>query len=205
MNIKDFPKITIILRGYTYEQTRNIVEILSNSKIKSIEIALKNKEDKDTVGKIIEEFGDKMLIGAGTVLNKEDLLEVIEKGVKFVLSPIMFSKEMLEICKENNVISVPAAFSPSEIYASFENGADIVKVFPASSVTSKFFNAIKAPLGDLKLMAVGGVNANNAEEYLKNGADFLGIGSGVFKNEDVVELNNKNLKKSIEAFEKIIY
>lgn len=205
MDIRDFPKVTIILRGYNYEQTRSVVEVLSNSKIKSVEIALKNPEDKDTIGKIVEEFGDKMLIGAGTVLSKEDLLEVIEKDVKFVLSPVMLSKELLEICKKNNVISVPAAFSPSEVYESFKNGADIVKVFPASSVTPKFFNAIKAPLGELKLMAVGGVNANNAEEYLKNGADFLGIGSGVFNKEDVIQCNYENLKKSIEAFESIVY
>lgn len=100
----------------------------------------------------------------------------------------------------------PATLIAASIFLSkVQTGADIVKVFPASSVTPKFFNAIKAPLGDLKLMAVGGVNANNAEEYLKNGADFLGIGSGVFNKEDVIQCNYENLKKSIEAFENIVY
>ena len=205
IEIKDFPKVTVILRGYDYNQTRNIVEILSNSKIRSVEIALKNPNDKDTLKKIVDEFGDKILIGAGTILTKEDLIDVVNMGVKFVLSPIMFSKEELQICIDNEIVSVPGAFTPSEIYKSFKNGADIVKVFPASALGLKYFKDIKAPLGDLKLMAVGGVNGKNALEYLANGADFLGIGSGIFNKEDVLQENYENVKRSIESFEALFY
>lgn len=205
IDIKDFPKVTVILRGYDYNQTRNIVEVLSNSRIKSVEIALKNSNAKDILRKIVNEFGDKIIIGAGTILTKEDLIDVVNIGVKFVLAPIMFSKEQLQICIKNEVISVPGAFTPSEIYKSFKDGADIVKVFPANTVTPKYFKDIKAPLGDLKLMAVGGVNAKNALEYLANGADFLGIGSGIFNKEDVLQGNYENVRRSIESFETILY
>lgn len=203
-NINNFPKATIILRGYNYEQTRTIVEILSNSKIKSVEVALKSPEVKGILEKIVDEFGDKMLIGAGTVLNKQSLLDVINIGVKFALSPVTMSKEMLEICQEKNIISVPGAYSPTEIYESFQNGADIVKIFPANIVTPKFFKDIKAPLGDLKLMAVGGVNDNNAAEYFRNGADFLGIGSGIFNNEDILQGNYVKLEERVRALEAVL-
>lgn len=205
IEIKDFPKVTVILRGYDYNQNRNIVKVLSSSRIKAVEIALKNPSDKDTLKKIVDEFGDKILVGAGTILTKENLIDVVNIGVKFVLSPIMFTEEELQICIKNEVVSVPGAFTPSEIYKSFKNGADIVKVFPASALSPKYFKDIKAPLGELKLMAVGGVNGENALEYLANGADFLGISSGIFNKEDVLQGNYENVKRSIESFEALFY
>jgi 2-dehydro-3-deoxyphosphogluconate aldolase/(4S)-4-hydroxy-2-oxoglutarate aldolase len=204
MNIEDFSRVTIIIRGFEYKQIRSIVDVLSRSKVNSVEIALNNIDSKNILEKITKEYRDKMIIGAGTVLNKEDLLDVINIGVNFVLSPIMFSQDMFQICKENNVISVPGAYSPDEIYKSFQNGADIVKVFPASTVTPRFFKDIKAPLGEMKLMAVGGVNSKNASEYIKNGANFLGIGSGIFNKQDIIDNNFKQLEQSIRVLEENI-
>lgn len=204
MNIYDFSKVTVIIRGFEYRQIRSIVDVLSRSKINSVEIALNNIDSKNILEKIIKEYKDKMAIGAGTVMNKEDLLDVINIGVDFVLSPRMFSEEMFKICKNNNVISVPGAYSPTEIHESFKNGADIVKVFPASTATPRFFKDIKAPLGEMKLMAVGGVNSENALEYMKNGADFLGIGSGIFNKQDIIDNNFEQLEKSIRVLEESV-
>ncbi|WP_040213079.1 bifunctional 4-hydroxy-2-oxoglutarate aldolase/2-dehydro-3-deoxy-phosphogluconate aldolase, partial [Clostridium polynesiense] len=161
MDLNLFPKITVILRGFNYKQTRDIVNILSKSKINSVEIPLGQEDSKAIINKIIEEFGEEMVVGAGTVLKEEDLRDVINIGVKFALSPVMFTDKMIDICKAHNVISVPGAYSPTEIYTSYEKGADIIKVFPADIVTPKFFKGVKAPLKDLKLMAVGGVNEKN--------------------------------------------
>lgn len=103
----------------------------------------------------------------------------------FVLSPVMFTREMLDYCRERKVIAVPAAFTPSEIYAQLTGGADIVKVFPAVTVGPSYFRQLAGPLGPLPLMAVGGVNAENAREFIKNGCPYLGIGSGMFRRGDV--------------------
>lgn len=201
MNVENLSKITIILRGYTYEETRTIVEVLSKSKINSVEITLNTQGAKEILKKIIAEYGDRMTIGAGTVVTKQDLLDVIKIGVKFVLSPVIWDKEMFDICKENNVISIPGAFTPSEIYQSFQNGADIVKIFPAGVVTPKFFKDIMAPLGPLKLMAVGGVNEKNVTEYFASGAGYAGIGSGIFNKEDVVNKNYERMAEQVRALE----
>ena len=96
------------------------------------------------------------------------------------------------------MISVPGAFSPTEIKKSLMDGADIVKIFPAGRLGSKFITDIEAPLGKLPLMAVGGVNADNAKEYFEAGASFVGIGSGVFNKEDIKEGNEEGIKASIK-------
>lgn len=200
MNAEEISKVTIILRGYNYEQVRTVVEALSKSKINSVEITLNRDDSKEIIKRIAAEYKDRMIVGAGTVTTKQDLIDVINAGAKFVLSPVVWSKEMFNICKENKVVSVPGAYSPSEIYQSFQDGADIVKVFPACTVTPRFFKDIMAPLGHLKLMAVGGVNEKNVAEFFANGVDYAGIGS-LFNKEDVLNKNYEKLAEKIKALE----
>lgn len=202
--IEDFPKVTIILRDYTYEETKTVLDLLSKSKFKSVEIALNTDGSKEIIGKIVKEYKDKLLIGAGTVLNKQDLEDVIKLGVDFVLSPIAMNKEMLEICKANNVVSVPGAYSSSEIMQSFTDGADIVKVFPAKTVGPSYFKQIMSPLGKIKLMAVGGVNEQNAKEYFENGASYVGIGSGIFNKEDIRNGEFNKIQDKLEHLEEVL-
>ena len=204
MSVKDFPKVTVILRGYTYSQIRTVVKNLIGTELKAVEITMNTPGALDCIQKISEEFGDKILIGAGTVLSYEEAQQSIEAGAAFLLAPTVFSKEILDLCKEKGVVSVPGAFSPSEIYRSFEDGADIVKVFPAARLGSKYLTDIQAPLGKLPLMVVGGVNTGNLEEYFRAGASYAGIASGIFNKDDILQENEVNLKESIKAIEEKI-
>ena len=204
MSVKDFPKVTVILRGYTYSQIRTDVKNLIGTELKAVEITMNTPGALDCIQKISEEFGDKILIGAGTVLTYEEAQQSIEAGAAFLLAPTVFSKEILDLCKEKGVVSVPGAFSPSEIYRSFEDGADIVKVFPAARLGSKYLTDIQAPLGKLPLMVVGGVNTGNLEEYFRAGASYAGIASGIFNKDDILQENEVNLKESIKAIEEKI-
>ena len=99
------------------------------------------------------------------------------------------------------MIAVPAAFTPSEIYTQLAWGADIVKVFPAVTVGPSYFRQLAGPLGALPLMAVGGVNAENAQEFIKCGCPYLGVGSGMFRRADVSRGDAKRLRADVEAFE----
>ena len=204
MSVKDFPKVTVILRGYTYSQIRTVVKNLIGTELKAVEITMNTPGALDCIQKISEEFGDKILIGAGTVLTYEEAQQSIEAGAAFLLAPTVFSKEILEKKKKKGVVSVPGAFSPSEIYRSFEDGADIVKVFPAARLGSKYLTDIQAPLGKLPLMVVGGVNTGNLEEYFRAGASYAGIASGIFNKDDILQENEVNLKESIKAIEEKI-
>lgn len=204
MNIKNFPKVTVILRGYNFSQVRTIMQVLSDSSIRSVEITMNTPGAIEMISKLSGEFGSSMNIGAGTVTTLEQAKDAIAAGAKFILSPIMLSKEIIDLCKEHSVISVPGAMTPTEIYKSLQDGADIVKIFPAISCGIRFFKDVKAPLGTLPLMAVGGVSRSNAKEFLSNGADYLGIGSGIFNKEDIINENTEGLIKSLKEFEKII-
>lgn len=200
----EFPKVTIIMRGYTYEQIKNVLQLLvdtDRNDVYGLEITLNSPNVFETLEKITKEFGDKCLIGAGTVLNLGDAKKSVQAGAKFILSPIKLAKEVLDYCKENKIISVPAAMTPTEVFELYSNGADIIKVFPARTVGAAFFKDIQAPLGEMKLMAVGGISASNTNQYLTSGASYIGIGSGIFEHEDILEGNKENMLNSIKYFE----
>lgn len=178
-----------------------ILEVLKDSGIRSVEITMNTEGALSMIREAVERFGDSLRIGAGTVLTMEQLHDVVSAGADFVLSPVMFTREMLGYCRERKVIAVPAAFTPSEIYTQLTWGADIVKVFPAVTVGPSYFRQLAGPLGLLPLMAVGGVNAENAQEFIKCGCPYLGIGSGMFRRADVSRGDPERLRADVEAFE----
>ncbi len=201
LDIKNFPRITVILRGYTYPQIRTVVKNLIGTKLRAVEITMNTPDAINIINKISTEFGNLVKVGAGTITTYEEAEESIKAGAAFLLAPTMLSKEIIDLCKEKNVVSVPGAFTPTEIKKCFDYGADIVKVFPAGTLGSKYLSDIQAPLGKLPLMAVGGISGENISDYFDAGATFAGIASGIFKREDILNENEDGLRKSIKLFE----
>ena len=119
-----------------------------------------------------------VLIGAGTVLAAGTAADVIAAGADFVVSPIT-DGDMITACREAEVLVVPGAFSPTEIVAAWRAGADIVKVFPATSLGPQFFRDLRGPLPHVRLMPTGGVTLENAREFLEAGACCVGIGTAL--------------------------
>lgn len=197
MDIKNFPKVTVILRGYTYSQVRTVVKNLVGTKLQAVEITMNSPDAVSTIEKISREFGGFIKVGAGTVTTYEQAKAVIEAGAAFILSPTMLNKDILNLCNEHKIISVPGAFSPTEIKQSFDDGASIVKIFPAGRLGSQYITDIQAPLGKLPLMVVGGINTENVQEYFNGGASFAGIASGIFDKEDILNENEDGIIKSI--------
>ncbi|WP_034549842.1 bifunctional 4-hydroxy-2-oxoglutarate aldolase/2-dehydro-3-deoxy-phosphogluconate aldolase [Carnobacterium funditum] len=201
-----FPKVTIILRGYEYEQVKTVMDVLKGKHDHyALEITLNSPDVFTTINKISKEYGNNFYIGAGTILSLEDANNAIDAGAKFILSPIKLSREILEICKQKSVLSIPAAMTPTEVMELKMNGADIIKIFPVNTVGEKFFNDIQAPLGKLPLMAVGGVTLDNTVSFFENGADYVGIASGIFNKGDILTQNSKGLKESLLLFENKVF
>ena len=171
------PKVTVILRGYETKQVLSVVEQLVGTKVNSIEVASNSPHVAESIAAAKKEFGSEVHVGAGTVTTVERAKAAIAAGAEFMLSPIMFSDEIFAEAKAAGVITVPSAFSPSEIQLMIDKGADIVKVFPA------------------------GLNANNVQSYFDKGATYAGIGSGIFDPADIEECNSANLAASIKNLE----
>lgn len=199
MRIEEYPQLTVILRGYSYNEAMTIISCLAEYSNKlAVEVTTNNPDYLKIIKDAREKFDGQIHIGVGTVLELEQAKAAVKAGAEFMLGPCEFSSDIIKFAKEHNVLTVPAAFTSTEVKRMKEKGADIIKIFPAKIVSPDYFKQIQAPLGQLPLMAVGGISANNAYEFLKGGASYLGIGSSMFTKEDVRNHNKKGLKESIE-------
>ncbi len=198
------PKVTVILRGYETKQVLTVVEQLVGTKVNSIEVASNSPHAMESIAAARKEFGAEVHVGAGTVKNAELARQAIAAGAEFMLSPIMFTQEIFDLAKEAGIITVPAAFSPTEIQKMIDMGADIVKVFPAGQLGPDYLKAVQAPLGKLPLMVVGGVNVANVQSYFDKGATYAGIGSGIFDPADIEACDAPKLAASIKKLEESV-
>ena len=177
-------KIIAIIRGVTKEKLVPLVGALKRGGIKFVEVtysANKKVSDEATaemIGMLVKEYGDEMYIGAGTVLEESQVDLTKETGGQFIISPDV-NEQVIKRTRELEMVSMPGGLTPSEITAASRYGADFVKLFPISNLGSGYVKAVKAPLSNIKLLAVGGIHDKNMEEYYKAGCVGFGIGSNI--------------------------
>lgn len=201
MNIENYPKLTVIMRGYSYEQAMLIIKLLSRYEGKvGVEVTTNNPDHLKVIADGNKQYGDKVNIGVGTVTTVKQAQEAITAGAKFMLGPQAFSEEIYQLAQQNDVITVPGAMTPTEIQTEINKGADIVKVFPAITVGPSFFKQISGPMPGLRFMAVGGIDIKNSQLFISAGADYLGIGSSFFNKQDLENMDEQALDKSIQEF-----
>jgi 2-dehydro-3-deoxyphosphogluconate aldolase/(4S)-4-hydroxy-2-oxoglutarate aldolase len=141
-----------------------------------VEVTLTVPNALQVIAEAKREFGARVLLGAGTVLEVETARAAVEAGASFVVSPVVVP-EVISDCVMREVPVIPGAFTPTEIVTAWNAGADIVKVFPAGNLGPEFFKAMKGPLPHIRLMPTGGVDQKNALAFLEAGAVCLGIGT----------------------------
>ena len=199
---KPFSAVTQVLRGYTFNQVKAVVEVLVDSPVHNVEVTMNTPEAALLLQKLSSEYGSDINIGAGTVLTLEELQIAHKAGATFVLSPTLLSKEMFDYCKEHEILSVPGAFTPTEIAHAFALGADIVKVFPANEVSYGYAKKVCELLGNLPLMAVGGVTTDTIAEVFAGGYAYVGTANGIFNKNDILTENKAALKHSLDRLTK---
>lgn len=170
-------KIISIVRGAKPEDTLKIAKALRDGGIRLIEITLNSPNALESIELISQELGEEMVVGAGTVLDPETARAALLAGSKFILSPTVHL-ETIKMTKRYGAVSIPGAFTPTEILTAYENGGDIIKIFPAS-VGPNYFKDIRGPLSHIPLLPTGGVTLDNIAEFQKAGVVGFGIGSSL--------------------------
>lgn len=187
--------IVSIIRGAKPSQVVEIVKALREGGIQAVEVTLNSDGALRAIDSLATEFGDDLLIGAGTVLDPESARAALLAGAKFILSPTLNVKT-IEMTKRYGAISIPGAFSPTEILTAFEAGGDVIKVFPAGAVGPTYIKDIHGPLNQIPLMPAGGVDMFNIGEYFKSGAAAVALGSSLVNTK--VEVDEKYLHDLVD-------
>lgn len=171
-----------VIRAPSQEEARAVIEAISAGGVTTIEITMTVPDAVDLIKNLCSERDD-LLIGAGSVLDPETARDCINAGAAFIVSPST-DFDTIVYCNENEIVVMPGALTPTEIVNAWDAGADFVKVFPADSMGGpKYLRSLKAPLPHLKLFATGGVSQATAADFIKAGAEAIGVGA------DLADLN----------------
>ena len=169
-------KLIAIIRGVSPDQVLPIAEVLYEGGIRLVEVTMNSAEPLKVIEELAAKLGDRITIGAGTVLDLPAASDAIQAGARFILSPV-WDEELIAETKKLGALSIPGAFTATEIYRAWKAGADLVKVFPALSPA--YIKDIRGPLPQIPLVPTGGINLDNITEYAKAGAIGFGIGSSL--------------------------
>jgi 2-dehydro-3-deoxyphosphogluconate aldolase/(4S)-4-hydroxy-2-oxoglutarate aldolase len=169
-------KIVAIIRGADPADVLKIAEALQQGGVNILEITLNSPGALTVITELAFKLNNKMIIGAGTVLDADTAKAAIEAGAKFIISPNV-NIETIQITKQYGAVSIPGAYTPTEIVNAYTNGGDIIKIFPASN--ADYIKALRGPLPHIPMMPTGGINPGNISEFQKAGALAFGIGSAL--------------------------
>ncbi|VTR96853.1 2-dehydro-3-deoxyphosphogluconate aldolase : Entner-Doudoroff aldolase OS=Singulisphaera acidiphila (strain ATCC BAA-1392 / DSM 18658 / VKM B-2454 / MOB10) GN=Sinac_1080 PE=4 SV=1: Aldolase [Gemmata massiliana] len=168
--------IVAVVRFSSPEPLVEVVKALADGGVTVAEVTFTVPNALDVIRAAKKQLGDRVLLGAGTVLDPETARAALLAGAEFIVAPSL-NLDVIKVCRRYDKLVMPGAFTPTEVLTAWEAGADIVKVFPAEVVGPPFFKALRGPLPQVKLMPTGGVDLNTAPEFLKAGAVCLGVGS----------------------------
>jgi 2-dehydro-3-deoxyphosphogluconate aldolase/(4S)-4-hydroxy-2-oxoglutarate aldolase len=170
--------VVAVVRLKDAARVRAAVDALAAGGVRAIEVTMTVPGAVDVLREITPALPSDFVVGAGTVLDADTARAVIDAGASFVVGPV-FRPDLIRACHELGAAVIPGCFSPTEILAAHDAGADIVKVFPATSLGPQFIKDVRAPLPQVKLMPTGGVSLDNAGEWIRAGAVAVGLGSAL--------------------------
>jgi 2-dehydro-3-deoxyphosphogluconate aldolase/(4S)-4-hydroxy-2-oxoglutarate aldolase len=168
--------------------------------IDAIEVTFTVPGANYVIESLVKEFGNKLIVGAGTVLDSETARIAILSGAKYIVSP-SFDLETAKLCNRYQIPYMPGCMTITEIVTAMEAGASIIKVFPGSAFGPSFIKAIKAPLPQSVLMPTGGVDLTNVGEWIKNGCIAVGVGGNLTRgtSEEMTKVAKEFVLKVKEA------
>jgi 2-dehydro-3-deoxyphosphogluconate aldolase/(4S)-4-hydroxy-2-oxoglutarate aldolase len=196
--------IVAVVRSPDGSKLVDACRALADGGVTTVEITMTVPDAVDVLRQVRTTLGDRVLLGAGTVLDPETARAVLLAGAEFVVSPVV-NLDVIRLCRRYNKLVFPGAFSPTEILAAWDAGADVVKVFPADPLGPAFFRAMRGPLPQVRLMPTGGVDLTTAAEFLRAGACCLGVGSQLVEPRAVYAGNFDRIRELAAEYMQIVH
>jgi 2-dehydro-3-deoxyphosphogluconate aldolase/(4S)-4-hydroxy-2-oxoglutarate aldolase len=187
--------IIAIMRAQSTEHLIAAADAIKEGGVRAIEVTMTTPGALNVIATATRKYGDEVLFGAGTVLDAETARAAILAGAAFIVAPTL-NLDVIALCNRYGIPVVPGGFTPTELLTAWEAGADLVKLFPAEIGGPDLVKAILAPLPQLQIVPVGGVNLGTAAEFIRKGAAALGVGSSLVDQKlldsgDMVELTRR--------------
>jgi 2-dehydro-3-deoxyphosphogluconate aldolase/(4S)-4-hydroxy-2-oxoglutarate aldolase len=170
--------IVAVIRMKEPEKLRAVVDAIAEGGIRALEITMSVPGAVELIRELAPTLPSGFTFGAGTVLDAETVHRVVDAGARFIVSPV-FRRTVIEACQARQVASMPGCFTPTEILDAWDAGADVVKVFPATTLGPGYLRDIHGPLPHVKLMPTGGVTLDNAGDWIRAGAVAVGVGTSL--------------------------
>lgn len=178
--------VVAVIRLADAKKLQKVIKAIAKGGVRAIEITMTVPNAVEMIREMARAPSADILLGAGTVTDRQTAAKVIEAGAKFVVGPIL-DLQIIKECHERDTVVIPGCYTPTEIFTAWNAGADIVKIFPATSLGPGFVKDLRGPFPDIRVMPTGGVSIDNVGEWIKAGAVAVGVGS------DLLD------KKAIEA------
>ena len=170
--------VVAVIRLKDPDKVRAVVDALAAGGVRALEVTMTVPRAVELIRELAPTMPEGFLLGAGTVTDAATAHAVIDAGASYIVSPV-FRVEVIAACRERDVPAIPGCFTPTEILAAHEAGAEIIKLFPATALGPQYIKDVRAPLPQVKLMPTGGVTLDNAGDWIRAGAVAVGVGSAL--------------------------
>ena len=191
-----------VVRAASIDDAIRAVEAIYAGGIPIVEITMTVPSAADVIRNVARDYGNKVVLGAGTVTTTEQATMCLAVGAEFLVSPGL-SLPVMSVARASGKLAIPGALTPTELMMAKENGATLIKIFPCGSVGgAKYLKALRGPFPDADLIPTGGVNASNAAEFIAAGAFALGVGGELVS---AAALRDGNLSKITEAARNLVH
>jgi 2-dehydro-3-deoxyphosphogluconate aldolase/(4S)-4-hydroxy-2-oxoglutarate aldolase len=195
--------IVAIIRAPDGSLLVDVAEALVAGGVDVLEVTFTVPQAHRVLEQVAARLGDRVLLGAGTVLDTETARIALLAGAQFIVSPVV-NTEVIQLCRRYDKLVMPGALTPTEILTAWQAGADIVKVFPSDITGPAYLKAVHGPLPQIRLMPTGGVNLQTAADFLKAGACALGIGSSLVEPAAVAAGDFERIRTLAAQYVKIV-
>ncbi|WP_420455684.1 bifunctional 4-hydroxy-2-oxoglutarate aldolase/2-dehydro-3-deoxy-phosphogluconate aldolase [Rubrivirga sp.] len=171
-------RVVAVVRTDDGRDLVDVARALVRGGVSAVEVTMTVPGALDGIARIADALGDDVVLGAGSVVGADDVRAVVEAGARYVVSPV-FQAEVVEAAHAAGAAAMPGCFTPTEMQAATDAGADVVKLFPADALGPAFVRAVRAPLPHLKIMPTGGVFLDTIADWLAAGVVAVGAGSAL--------------------------